>query len=211
MPRSAFGWLSRQPLDHDAWKLWSLVRKGDGRCYLANRFIRAIVLGGCAHLSILAVKFLLGAVLAADSRTARRWRGGAGHPVTTLKKALRHQGWNLDRPWRWTHSTGPVLDLTDPRNNRDLLFHLLRKGWRGYLWQKFCESGRHEADDFAGTTWQDFHNVDLDDSRVGLGLLAQPKQGQSAFSPRSHLLGVKLLTPPAVGAARVGSSPHGIT
>ena len=41
MPQASYGWVSRLPTVAAASRLWSSVRRGDGKCFMANKHIRA--------------------------------------------------------------------------------------------------------------------------------------------------------------------------
>ena len=83
MIKACYGWFGRRPARAESWKLWAQVRRGDGVCRLANKFIRGILLGGCSHLELLSTRHLLSAVVASDDKSDQRWNGSRGHPVHT--------------------------------------------------------------------------------------------------------------------------------
>ena len=57
------------------------VRRCDGKCYVANKHVRALFLGGNSHLEVLSVKHLLGAVARSTDQSLARWTGPVGSPV----------------------------------------------------------------------------------------------------------------------------------
>lgn len=38
MPQASYGWVSRLPTVAAAFRLWSNVRRGDGKCFMANKY-----------------------------------------------------------------------------------------------------------------------------------------------------------------------------
>ena len=55
MAKVAYGWIARCATQHDCWKVWSAIRSRQ-QClclYRANRYLRAVLLGGNAHLDAL--------------------------------------------------------------------------------------------------------------------------------------------------------------
>ena len=74
MIKACYGWFGRRPARAESWKLWAQVRRGDGVCRLANKFIRGILLGGCSHLELLSTRHLLSAVVASDDKSDQRWK-----------------------------------------------------------------------------------------------------------------------------------------
>ncbi|CAE7256390.1 CACNA1B [Symbiodinium sp. CCMP2592] len=170
MPKASYGWFGRRPTQAETWKLWAQVRRGDGVCRLANKFIRGILLGGCSHLELLATRHLLSAVTASDDRSVQRWNGPRGHPVHTLRGSLLDQGWSVTRPWVLEHSSGHRLDLRIGRLPHAKAAHVLREGWRAHLFGRFLQSDRHETSEWhALPDWRPlFRKVALEPTRKWL-------------------------------------------
>ena len=213
MPNASFWWLARVPTQQEAWQLWAQVWRRDGVCRLANRFTRAIVLGGCSHLELLAVKHLLSAVMSLASRAIDRWSGDRGHPVFALRGALRKLGWTTPVPWVFTHHSGYRIDLRNRRLQQAKAVHILREGWRADLWKRFLEWNRHEVSDWdALPNWQqEFKRLDLESIRkwafsgpaprsVALLSVASPAWQVPGSSDRClGLRGLRILAPHYVG------------
>ena len=171
MPQASYGWVSRLPTVAAAFRLWSNVRRGDGKCFMANKYIRALFLGGNSHLEVLAVKHLLGAVASSVDRSIARWNGPPGSPVRTLRQALKNLGFSTRRPWVFSHQVTQNLNLIQPcrsKSDRDHLSHILRHPWRATQWERFLNSGRHEAQEIKQSLtdhWSAFRRLDIEASR----------------------------------------------
>ena len=171
MPQASYGWVSRLPTVAATSNLWSAVRRGDGRCAMANKHIRALFLGGNSHLEVLAVKHLLGAVASSDNRSIARWNGPPGSPVRTLRRALLDFGFTTARPWVFSHHITQNLNLIKPcrsKSDREFLFHILRQAWRATQWERFLNSARHEAVEIKqslSNPWSAFSRLDIEASR----------------------------------------------
>ena len=171
MPQASYGWVSRLPTVSAMSSLWSCVRRGEGKCFVANKHVRALFLGGNSHLEVLAVKHLLGAVASSVGRSVARWNGPPGSPVRTLRKALSDFGFSSRRPWVFSHQVVQSLNLIQPcrsKSDRDHLFHILRQAWRPTLWERFLNSGRHEAQEIKQSLanhWSAFRRLDIEACR----------------------------------------------
>ena len=69
--------------------LWS---RGDGKCYVANKHVRAWFFGGNFHPELLSATHLLGAVASSTDRTLACWNGPVGSPVRLLRQVLHDFG-----------------------------------------------------------------------------------------------------------------------
>ena len=173
MPQASYGWVSRRPTVAATSRLWSAVRRGDGKCFVANKHVRALFLGRNSHLEILSVKHLLGAVATSTDRSVARWNGPPGSPVRILRQALNSFGFitRHARPWVWTHRVAPTISLVCPsqtKADRNHLSHILRQAWRATLWERFLNSGRHEAQEIKQSLtdhWSAFRRLDIEASR----------------------------------------------
>ena len=188
MPQASYGWVSRLPTVAAASRLWSSVRRGDGKCFMANKHIRALFLGGNSHLEVLAVKHLLGAVAGSVDRSLARWNGPPGSPVRTLRQALKDLGFSSRRPWVFSHQVSQNLNLIQPcrtKSDRDHLSHILRHAWRATQWERFLNSGRHEAQEIKQSLtdhWSAFRRLDIEASRNWILSSSQSRtMGLSSF------------------------------
>ena len=117
---------------------WSAVGRCDGKCYVANKHVRALFLGGNSHLEVLSVKHLLGAVARSTDQSLARWNGPVGSPVRLLRQALRawlrhHLSLGLF-PSSWSRSQ--LLSSCRTKPDRDYLSHVFRQGFRASQWEK---------------------------------------------------------------------------
>ena len=85
----AYGWISRCATQRDCWKVWATVRRGQHCLFRANRYLRAIVLGGNSHLDSLVGVNLFRIVARMFSRNAREWHNRPGTPLRALRDCLR--------------------------------------------------------------------------------------------------------------------------
>ena len=168
-PMMCYGWVARCINDKDLWRFWSQVRHGDRVCRLANRFTRALVLGGCCHPEIVSAKHLLRAVAGCSERSLERWFGARGHPVRVLRDLLARLGFETPHPWHFQHHAGPQLDLRRTTHDMDKLAHELRQAWRASLWERYLDRNRHECRDFRRPRnriqWKELLDIDFDSVR----------------------------------------------
>ncbi|OLP94640.1 hypothetical protein AK812_SmicGene23344 [Symbiodinium microadriaticum] len=59
---ACYGWLARMPTLTASSKLWATIKIGQGRVRMANKWMRALILGGNSHLDIIAASNLFRAV-----------------------------------------------------------------------------------------------------------------------------------------------------
>lgn len=147
-PKAAYGWLGRLPNEDDWGKHWSTVRAGDRKCKAANKYIRALVLGGNSHLQVQTATRLVTTVMANPDRSRTRWDCLAGSPVATLRNALGKIGFAEVEPWKWEHFTNLRLNLSDLTLRKDKAQHDVRAGWKASMFREFLRSTRHEAQEF---------------------------------------------------------------
>ena len=136
---ACYGWLARMPTLTASSKLWATIKIGQGRVRMANKWMRALILGGNSHLDIIAASNLFRAVWKLRVQGHARWTA----PVAVLRKWFRHRGFQDLRPWTWTKEGGPRVELSAGRG-LDKAQHCLREGWRLWCWDRFVQTGRHE-------------------------------------------------------------------
>ena len=125
----------------DAWQLWSAIRSGQRCLYRANRHLRAILLGGNAHLDALVGSNLRRIVRRMFADGMREWHNHSGTPLRAMRDWLKDRGWTSPRPWVWKGAHACCdLSLPGPRS-LEAQQHCLRKGWRADQWSRFLLQG----------------------------------------------------------------------
>ena len=166
----AYGWLSRCATQRDCWKVWATVRREQHCLYRANRFLRAVVLGGSSHLDALVGTNLFRIVARMFEQNAREWHRRPGTPLRALRDWLADRGWSEHAPWSWKGAE-PHCDLAVPvaQNALAAQLHAVREGWRHHQWCSFLFQGRHETEEFWDVPNNVFFDTDFERTRAVIG------------------------------------------
>ena len=163
-----YGWLTRLPTLTDAWRLWSVIRTGQRCLRRANRHLRAILVGGNAHLDILAAGNLVRVLHVLRKRGSLQWHHRTGTPLGALQRWLADRGWTEVGPWRWRGPT-PECDLhLGPETRVATAMHSLRQGWRCDQWARFTWNSRHEVAELQHVTSAQLLRFDFDRTRLAM-------------------------------------------
>ena len=123
----------------------------------ANRYLRAVVLGGSSHLDALVGTNLFRIVARMFEHNAREWHRRPGTPLRALQDWLADRGWSEHAPWSW-RGAEPHYDLA-----------LVREGWRHHQWCSFLFQGRHETEELWDVPNNVFFDTDFERTHAVIG------------------------------------------
>eukprot|EP00434_Breviolum_minutum_P021512 symbB.v1.2.018983.t1/scaffold1531.1/size113404/2 len=151
LSKASFGWVGRGPTLAASGKLWTACWIASSRVHYSSPELRSVLFGGIYHLDCLWACRLVAALLRSSVHALPVWSLKFGTPSAALHGWLLHRGWVLVRPFVWSHAVGQCrLDLSrrvTPQLLAGLIGrarHDLRTGWRGWAFQRWCCSSRHE-------------------------------------------------------------------
>jgi len=151
LSKASFGWVGRGPTLAASGKLWTACWVASSRVHYSSPELRSVLFGGIYHLDCLWACRLVAALLRSSVHALPVWSLKFGTPSAALHGWLLHRGWVLVRPFVWSHAVGQCrLDLSrrvTPQLLAGLIGrarHDLRTGWRGWAFQRWCCSSRHE-------------------------------------------------------------------
>ena len=130
---------------------------------VANKDLRAMVMGGHCHLDIVAAIQLMRVVVALRKAGLAAWDDPKGSAVSALRAWMLEHGWVVHTEWTWSaHNFADLgVDLTQADSVVfTVVAHRLRMGWRWWTWGRFLRYGRHECGEL-NFSLRDLHCVDF--------------------------------------------------
>ncbi|CAJ1442836.1 unnamed protein product, partial [Effrenium voratum] len=112
--KACYGWMSRLPTLSMCQGIWSAIRAGHNTMLVANKDLRAMVMGGHCHLDIVAAIQLMRVVVALRKAGLAAWDDPKGSAVSTLRAWMLEHGWVVHTEWTWSaHNFADLgVDLT---------------------------------------------------------------------------------------------------